>query len=115
MSANTWDRYQEQADRQRKISLEDDDGKKKSQVTLLIEIAERWEAFRDEDQGGYVVIDDDVQKVLPIRSKALQVLLSGEFYSLTGKGCNGNAVSDVLSAIEARAVFTGPEHPVYIR
>lgn len=115
MHANTWDDYHERAERQRKISLEDDEGKRKSQVTLLIEIAERWEVFHDADQAGYIVIDDDVQKVLPIRSKAFQTLLSGEFFKLTGKGCNGNAVSDALSTIEARAVFTGPEHPVYVR
>jgi hypothetical protein len=114
--STTWDAYRARAVRKRTISLEDDDGKKKSQATVLIEIAERWDVFHDPDQAGYIVIDDDdARKVLPIRSTAFRRRLSGEYFKVTGKGCNGNAVSDALSTIEARAVFEAPEHAVYIR
>lgn len=98
-----------------KIDLTDDDGKKKSQATLLIELGSRFELFHDPDRNAYAVDPGDVRRVYPVRSSDFRQRLSGDFFSLTDRGCNGNAVSDALSTIEAKAIHLGPERPVYLR
>jgi hypothetical protein len=100
----------------KKIDQEDAGGKKKSQATLLIELAAQWEVFRDAENVGYAVLfRNGIREVWPIRSVGFKQWLSGAFFALTGKGCNGTAVSDALSTIEARAIHQGKEARVYLR
>ncbi|CAK0775999.1 hypothetical protein CCP3SC15_530008 [Gammaproteobacteria bacterium] len=87
-----------------RVKTNDKDGKKKSQSTILIELAAHWYVFHDADNVGYIVlVRDSIREVWPIRSTAFRQWLSSAFYDLTGKGCNSNAVSDALNTIEARA------------
>ncbi len=97
------------------VDLEDADGKKKSQSTLLIELADRFELFHDPDLNAYAVDTGVIRRVYAVRSKDFRNRLSGDFFALTGKGCNGNAVSDALATIEAKAVHQGERRPVYLR
>lgn len=98
------------------IDLLDADGKKKSQVTLLIGLAARWETFHDRDDHAYAVIKTaGARQVHPIRSQAYRRLLSRDFLERTGKGCNGNSISDALATIEARAIHHAERRDVYLR
>jgi hypothetical protein len=98
------------------ISLFDGDGRKKSQATLLIDLAAQWEVFHDAENAGYIaLVRAGIREVWPIRSTGFRQWLTGAFFDLTGKGCNGTAVSDALTTIEARAVHRGKEAPVYLR
>lgn len=97
------------------VDEEDKDGKKKSQATLLIELADRFELFHDPDLNAYAVDTGEVRRVYAVRSKDFRNRLSGDFFTLTQKGCNGNAVSDALATIEAKAIHMGQRRPVYLR
>lgn len=97
------------------INPEDADGRKKSQATLLIELASRFELFHDPDQNAYAVDRGELRRVYSVRSTDFRRRLSGDFFALTGKGCNGNAVSDAMATIEAKAIHQGERRPVYLR
>jgi hypothetical protein len=98
------------------ISLFDDDGRPKSQATVLIDLAAQWEVFHDTDNIGYIVIiRNSTREVWPIRSTAFKQWLSGAFYRLADKGCNGNAIADAINTIEAQAIHDGKESVVYLR
>jgi hypothetical protein len=114
------DRQEAEREKNRKrktaeIDIEDADGKRKSQATLLIELADRFELFHDPDLNAYAVDTGEVRRVYAVRSKDFRNRLSGDFFSLTAKGCNGNAVSDALATIEAKAIHAGQRRPVYLR
>lgn len=105
----------DQAEREN-YSLFDDDGKPKSQATVLIDIAERFHHFHDADQNAYGVIEvDGVNQVWPVRSDGYKRHVSGEFFRLTGKGHNRNAYLDARDTIEARSINIGPTETVYLR
>ena len=110
---------QREANRKRKESLgintEGEDGRNKSQQTLLIELASRYELFHDADGNAYAVDNGEVRRVYPVRSKDFRNRLSGDYFTLTDKGCNGNSISDALATIEAKAIHQGPKRPVYLR
>jgi hypothetical protein len=94
------------------ISLFDNDGGKKSQTTLLIEIGSRYPLFHCPNKDGYVQVG---KQVLPIRSSDFKEQLSHEFFNLTGKGCNAKAIGDALSTLESIAKYQKNCHKVYIR
>jgi len=95
-----------------KISLFDNDGAKKSQATLLIEIGQQFELFHCPNKEAYAQIG---KQVLSVASKAFKDKLSHEFFTLTGKGCNGKAIADALATLESIAKYDSPEHVVYNR
>jgi hypothetical protein len=98
------------------ISLFDDNGGKKSQSTLLIEIASQHTLFHCPQKDAYIEISDQgITKILPLRTKDFRELLGHEFFKLTGKGANTTAISDALNTLEAIAKHKGEEHPVYLR
>lgn len=96
-----------------KIKLTDNDDKKKSQSTVLIEIGKQFKLFHDDNKDAYAEISGNV--VYPLRSKEFKELLSHDFFKLADKGCNTNAVSDAINTLEAIAKHQGEKHPVHIR
>ena len=94
------------------IKLFDDEGGKKSQSTLLIDIGKQFKLFHDDNRDAYAEVGNAVYS---LRSKDFKELLGHGFYKLTGKGCNTNAVSDAINTLEAIAKHTGGEHTVHIR
>ena len=100
----------------RSIDIFDDDGRPKSQATLLLEISDQWEHFHDEDRRAYGVINDDgVRQVWPVRSDGYRHKLSWEYFKLTGKGHNRNAYLDARDTIEAKAINLGKNLKAYLR
>jgi hypothetical protein len=95
------------------IPLFDNEGGKKSQSTLLIEIGKKFKLFHDDNRDAYAEITGNA--VSPLRSKDFKELLGHHFFNLTGKGCNTNAVSDAINTLEAIAKHEGEKHTVHIR
>jgi hypothetical protein len=96
-----------------KIKLTDNDDKKKSQSTLLIEIGKQFPLFHDDNMDAYAELTGNA--VYPLRSKDFKELIGHHHFKLTGKGCNTNAISDAINTLEAIAKHTGEKHSVHIR
>lgn len=98
------------------ISLFDEDGRKKSQATLLIEIGRTAELFHCENQDAYAQINRNGANIIfPVRSKSFKEHLSHELYNLIGKGANATAITDAIATIEAVAKYNGKLKTVAIR
>ena len=99
-----------------KIKLFDANGAKKSQSTLLIEIASQHTLFHCPQKDAYIEISDHgITKIFPLRTKDFRELLGHEFFKLTGKGANTTAISDALNTLEAIAKHEGEEQNIYLR
>jgi len=96
------------------IDLLDSEGKKKSQATLLIELGQINSLFHCSNKDGYALIGKN-QAVMALRSRDFREHLSHEFFKLTGKGCNTNALTDALATLESIAKFNNPMYDVYMR
>jgi len=99
-----------------KISLFDENGKKKSQSTLLIEIGERVGLVHDNNGDAYAIFDEyNGIKTIPLISKDFTDILSHDFYKLTGKGANKNALTDAKATLEAKAKYDGKQVEIGLR
>jgi hypothetical protein len=99
-----------------RIDPEDADGRKKSQATLLLELAQRATRLHDADGRGYAVhVDKGIRRVWPVRSKAFKDWLCGGFFALTGKGCNTKSLNDALATVEAIALHKGVTSTFHLR
>ena len=99
-----------------KIKLYDEDDRKKSQSTLLIEIATSFALFHDPDRRAYAEVSHKTHtEILQVRDRDFKELISHKFFRLTGKGANATALSDSLSTIEAIAKHDNPKHSIHIR
>lgn len=97
-------------------SLYDDDGKKKSQSTLLIEIGSLGKLFHDANMDAYCeVVLNDIAIAMKVRSKEFFEYLSLQLYVLTGKGASNTAITDAKNTLESKAKFDGKQIDVAIR
>ncbi len=92
----------------RGISLFDDDGRKKGQATLLIEIGSQGLLFHDSSGDAYSEVERDGIKItMKIRSKEFVEYLSHSLYVLADKGANATAITDAKNTLEAKAKYSG--------
>lgn len=99
-----------------KISLTDDDGKKKSQSTLLIEVGQQGKLFHCSSGDAYTeIIQGSVTATLKVRSREYKEYLCHKLYKLTDKGANSNAIADAITTLEAEAKFNGKEVTIAVR
>lgn len=96
-----------------RIDLFDNNGKRKSQATLLIEIGQLNALFHCQNKNGYTCIAG--KAVMALKSSGYKEYLSHEVFKLTGIGCNRNAITDALDTLESIAKFNNPMHDVYMR
>ncbi|MDP3010730.1 MAG: hypothetical protein Q8N30_16885 [Methylococcales bacterium] len=96
-----------------RIDLFDNNGKRKSQATLLIEIGQLNALFHCQNKNGYTCIVG--KAVMALKSSGYKEYLSHELFKLTGIGCNRNAITDALDTLESIAKFNNPMHDVYMR
>ena len=86
------------------------------QADVLIALAAEAELFHAVDSTGYADFDvNGHRETWAIRSKMFKRWLARRFYEETSKAANCEAVQSALNVIEANALFTGPERPVFIR
>jgi len=98
------------------ISLYDDNDKKKSQATLLIEIGSLGKLFHDVNKDAHCeVIFNNVAITMLVRSKEFVEYLSHQLYALTGKGASNTAITDAKVTLESKAKFDGKQIDVAIR
>lgn len=101
------------------VSLYDQSGGKKSQATLLIELAEGLELFHDPDGTGFAIVPHaGARRVLAIRRggrDGFKDYLQLKYLELTGKGASSQAMQDAIDTIDARARFQAPERATHLR
>jgi len=93
-----------------------DNDKRKSRVTVLIEIGEYIEKFHDPNCKAYVVIIiKGHREVRPMKSKVFRDWLSHQYYQLAKSGTDRSSINDALSTLTAIAKFDCEERQVYRR
>ena len=99
------------------ISHFDSDGYKKSQPTVLIELADDCELFHTADDEAYAVITtaNNARQVYAVRGAGFRKYLSQRYFKLFGKGVGNQALQDALITIEAKANFNHTLRQVYKR
>ncbi len=100
--------------------LEAEDGQfddtRKSQATILVELAGQAELFCDGLRDAYASFQfAGHRETWPVRSSGFRRWLAREFYLRTRSAANSSAIADALAVIEARAQFDGDERAVSLR
>lgn len=95
----------------------DDDGPRKSQATLLAELATVSDLWHSSGQGvAYATIPvNGHRETWPIRSAGFKRWLARLYFDRCRSAPGAQAVADALAVLEGQSTFGGPEHPVFIR
>ena len=89
---------------------------KRSQATMILDLAEDVEFFHTADDVAYARIErDGHHEVWPLGSKSLRAWLSRRFHQAHDRAPGGQALRDALDVLMGRALFEGSECPVYVR
>jgi energy-coupling factor transporter ATP-binding protein EcfA2 len=118
MSIDTFEEACERADAEREGAPGDggDDGERKTQSDVLIEIAAKAQLFHTADQEGFADITvDGHRETHRICGAAFRRWLRHEYYRLTKRGCNADALKVAVETIDAKALFEGESREVHIR
>ncbi|CAN5860523.1 hypothetical protein BH23ACT8_BH23ACT8_15730 [soil metagenome] len=94
----------------------DDDKKKVSQATLLVELAQCCELWHDADGMAFATSPvDDHREHHPLRTRPFRTWLRRRFHAEHGKAPGGQALQDAIEVLDGQACFDGPEHPTAVR
>jgi hypothetical protein len=118
MSIDTFEEACERADAEREGAPGDggDDGERKTQSDVLIEIAAKAQLFHTADQEGFADITvDGHRETHRICGAAFRRWLRHEYYRLTKRGCNADALKVAVETIDAKALFEGECREVHTR
>lgn len=94
------------------IKLTDDEGKPRAQAAVLTDIGKAHHLFHDDGGDPYAKVDGGAYSVTGAEYKELLVR---EYYRLSGRGANRNAVVDATTTLSAIAKFDGPRESVFLR
>ena len=98
------------------ILLRDGDGRLRKQADILVDIGLRHQPFHDPGGDGYAYVKRAGHtEVHALESRLYRELLAGNYYALTGKGCNRNSLADAITTLCAEARFKGECRPVWVR
>lgn len=98
------------------IATRDDEGRRRPQADVLVDIGCTHHLFHDEGGDPYAAVTVGQRRaVLRVDGREYREILGREFYALTGKGANRNAIGDAVATLAARARYDGPEEPVFLR
>jgi hypothetical protein len=93
-------------------------GRQPSQATQLVQLAldAGCELFYTPDGEAYAHVPiNGHTETRPLRSKAVRGWLCRLFYQQAKTTPGAQALQDSLGVLEGRALYDGPEHPVYVR
>ena len=80
-----------------------------------VELASDDELFHTPDQQAFAsLIRDNHRETWRIRSRPYKLLLRGRLHA-RGVVANDSALDDAIATLEGKALFDGPECPVYVR
>jgi hypothetical protein len=89
-----------------------------SQATLLVSLAmgAGAELFHSPEGDAYATIDvEGHRETWPLKVRGFRRWLARLFYEEEGKTPGSQAIHDALGVLEGKALFDGPEYPVYTR
>jgi hypothetical protein len=90
--------------------------KKATISTALIDIAARAELFHTDAGDAYLTVPvGDHAETYAVDSRQCKRWVEHQYYKKTGCAPSSKAVHEALGVISARALFEGPEHPVFTR
>jgi hypothetical protein len=93
---------------------QDDD--EKSQATIAVNLAADWELWHTPSKEAYAtIIVDDHKENWPVKSQTFKRFVAKEFYDRQGKAINSESLTAAINLLEAKALFEGQEHPVFVR
>ena len=83
---------------------------------LAADVAEAVELFHDPDGDAFATIPvGDHRETWPLHSKAVRRWMARRFFEQTGKTPNAQSLIDATTVLAGKALFDGPEHPVFVR
>ena len=87
-----------------------------SQADILVDLACTVELFHTENKTAYgnVTIDSH-RETYPVRSRQFKHYLIKLYYEALESAPSSESVNAAINVIEAKAIFNGLQHPVYIR
>jgi len=89
---------------------------RRSQATVLTELAAGAELFRTADGQAFTTVPvADHHEAWPVRSKEFRLWLRRQYYTATKNAPHAQAVQEALEGLEAQALFDSPERPVFVR
>jgi hypothetical protein len=89
---------------------------KKTVGERLLEIAKTATYFHTSEKIPYADIPIEGNcHTYSVRSKAFRLWLSGEYYKVTAKGVSSQTLQDILSTLEAIAIFEGETREIHLR
>ncbi|MGE3975102.1 MAG: hypothetical protein AB7F59_11315, partial [Bdellovibrionales bacterium] len=89
---------------------------KKSQTERLMDLCETVELFHSTDNEQYATIKlNNHEETWALKSSEFKSWLRQQYYSKSGSVPSDKVFQDVLQTLEARAMFEGKQHRVYIR
>lgn len=92
------------------------DGKRRSQASKLIDLAEGIELFHTPTNEPFATIElGEHRETHPVRSSALASWLRRRYWDAFGEPVGGAPLKDAVDTLAARAEFGGETHPVAIR
>ena len=87
-----------------------------SQATQLVAMAGESELFHTPEGEAYATITvDEHRETWLLKAKGFRRWLARQFYEQHKKAPGSQAVQDALGVLEGKALFNGPECPVYTR
>jgi hypothetical protein len=88
----------------------------KSQATMVCELAAEWDLWHSPAHDGFAtILVGGHSETWPLRSKAFKRCVCKAFYDEHQKALASEGFSAALNLLEARAIFDGPERPVFVR
>src|SRR5439155_11018935 len=90
--------------------------KQPSQATIILRLAKDAELFHTADGEAYAtIVVDNHRETWQLRTRAFKRWLARLFYAAIEKSPSAQAINDALGVLEGKALFDGPELPVYVR
>jgi hypothetical protein len=87
-----------------------------SQATLAAHMAAEWEFWHTPLKEAYAtIVVNDHKESWPVRSQTFKRFMAKQFFDEQGKAMNSEALAATMLMLEAKALFEGEEHPVYVR
>lgn len=87
-----------------------------SQATLAASMAADWDAWHTPAKEAYAtIVIDDHKENWPIKSQTFKRFVAKQFFDERGKAMNSEALAATVNLLEAKALFEGEEHCVFVR
>lgn len=98
------------------VSTYDADGKPRPQSAVLIDIGGRHDLLHDAGGDAYArVVIGKRKAILAVSGAEYKDVLGREYFALSGRGANRNALSDAVSTLSAVARYDGKAEDIFLR